>query len=84
MKCRAKLSSTHELSDPTVSEAGRAFLAKLMDPAVLTDEKLGALFEASRIAEKGDSFKGHPAAVADWVGAFDRKRAELMQPCGGG
>lgn len=83
-KCRAKLSSTHELSDPIVSEAGRAFLAKLMDPAVLTDEKLTALFEASRIVEKGDSFKGHPATVADWVGAFNRKRTQLMQACGTG
>jgi hypothetical protein len=66
-----------------VSEAGRAFLAKLMDPTVLTDDKVTAIFEASRVTEKGDKFQGHPATVADWVGAFDRKRAELAQPCGG-
>jgi hypothetical protein len=83
-KCRAKLSSTHELSDPTVSDAGRAFLAKLMDPTVLTDERLTAVFEASRIVEKGDSFNGHPATVADWVATFDKKRADVMQPCGTG
>lgn len=81
--CRAKLTSVHELKNPTVSEAGRAFLAKLMDPTVLTDDKVTAIFEASRVTEKGDKFQGHPATVADWVGAFDRKRAELAQPCGG-
>jgi hypothetical protein len=80
--CRARLSSTHELKNPVVSEEGRAFLSKLMDPTVLTDEKLTAIFEASRIVEKGDKYKGHPATVADWVAAFNKKRQELSESCG--
>jgi hypothetical protein len=83
-QCRARLSSIHELKNPVVSDEGRAFLAKLMDPAVLTDDKVAAIFEASRIVEKGDSFNGHPATVADWVAAFDRKRTDMAQPCGPG
>ena len=83
-QCRAKLSSIHELKNPVVSDEGRAFLAKLMDPAVLTDDKVTAIFEASRIVEKGDSFNGHPATVADWVAAFNRKRSDMARSCGSG
>ncbi len=83
-KCRAKLSSIHELKNPVVSDEGRAFLAKLMNPATLTDDKVAAIFEASRVVEKGDSFNGHPATVADWVAAFNRKRTDMAQPCGAG
>ncbi len=76
------MSSVHELKDPVVSEEGRAFLAKLMDPAVLTDQKLTAVFESARVAEKGDKVDGRPATAADWVAAFNKKRTELSQSCG--
>jgi hypothetical protein len=81
--CRAKLASNHQLKDPVVSEAGRAFLSRLADPSVLTDEKLRAIFLASRVIEKGDRFEGRAATVADWVNVFNRKRADLARPCGG-
>ena len=83
-QCRAKLSSIHELKNPVVSDEGRAFLAKLMDPAILTNDKVAAIFEASRVVEKGDSFNGHPATVADWVAAFNRKRTDMARSCGSG
>ena len=82
--CRARLSSVHELKNPVVSDEGRGFLARLMDPSVLTNEKLTAIFEASRIVEMGTRYDGHPATVADWVAAFNKKRSELDQSCGTG
>ncbi len=86
-KCQADLSSIYSLQSPVVSEGGRAFLARLMDPSVLTDEKLTHIFTVSRIAEQGETIKDasgrtRPVTVADWVWVFNQKRAELARPCG--
>jgi hypothetical protein len=85
--CQANLQSVHELKHPVITESGRAFLARLMDKSVLTDEKVTAIFTASRIAERGEKIKGADGrerlvTVADWVAAFNKKREDLSRPCG--
>ncbi len=83
-RCVAELngSFTGSLSDPKISEAGRAFLAGLL--VQLTDAQLRDLFETARVKRRssdpsGDPDKdGPPASVNEWVKAFKLKRAQIV------
>jgi hypothetical protein len=80
--CVGHLSKSHTgtLDDPTISEAGRAFLADLL--VQLTDQQLRGLFEVARVDLRSDKPNGSDAAraaiVGDWVTAFARKRGEIV------
>lgn len=70
-------SSTGTLGDPKISEAGRAFLAGLLDQ--LSDRQLHDLFEIGHVerrSRKPGSDKP-PAGIDEWVRAFQEKRAEI-------
>jgi len=83
-RCVAALSGslTGSLSDPRISEAGRAFLAGLL--VQLTDAQLRDLFESARVKRRssepsGDPEKdGPPGTVNGWVKAFKLKRAQIV------
>jgi len=83
-RCVAELSGslTGSLSNPEISEAGRAFLGGLL--AQLTDAQLRDLFESARVKRRssepsGDPAKdGPPARVDAWVTAFKLKRAQIV------
>lgn len=73
-KCVGHLSKSHTgtLDDPTIGEAGRAFLAGLLSG--LRDEQLHDLFEVAHVDRR------KPAATVDeWVSAFKRKRDEIIR-----
>jgi hypothetical protein len=79
-KCVGHMSQsiTGTLGDPTISEAGRQFLADLL--VQLTDQQLKDLFEVARIdsrSRKPGSSKP-PATVDEWVTAFKHKRDEIV------
>jgi len=80
--CVAHMSKSHTgtLGDPTISEAGRAFLARLLEQ--LTDAQLHDLFDVARVEQRRldeRSHEGTPAASVDeWVAAFKRKRDEIV------
>jgi len=78
-KCQADLSSRFTLSDPTVDEPSRAFLASLLEK--VTDAQLTDIFLASRIVERGEEIDGKPVTIADWVATFRAKLADLQRPC---
>jgi hypothetical protein len=70
------LTATDGLSDPTISEEGRRFLAGLM--CQLSDQQIEALFKTARLAEMPDNKgKDEAAVVRSWVDAFKAKREEL-------
>lgn len=75
--CKAKLTSQHQLKDPVITEEGRAFLGKLMDPQVLTNDHVRQIFEASRITERMKKTGSRLVTVDDWVAAFNKKREAL-------
>ena len=85
-KCVAHLTGSFSLSgrldNPTISEAGRAFLAGLL--LQLTDAQLGDLFTTARVDRRsadpsGDPEKDTPdATIAEWVKAFKMKRAQIV------
>jgi hypothetical protein len=83
-RCVAALknSFTGSLSDPEISEAGRAFLAGLL--VQLSDAQLRDLFETARVKQRsndpsGDPAKdGPPGTVDAWVTAFKSKRAQIV------
>jgi hypothetical protein len=60
------------LHNPRIGEPGRKFLADLLSQ--LTDAQLRDLFRVARFTERDPS-----ATVEDWVAAFKRKRAEIVQ-----
>jgi hypothetical protein len=68
-----------ELEDPTISEAGRQFLAERLD--LLSPRQIHDLFTAAQIGKRGEMLeeagKKRPVTVEDWVRAFVRKRAEI-------
>ena len=82
--CVAQLkgSLTGSLSDPKISEEGRAFLAGLMSR--LTDGQIRALFETARVKRRSSDPSDDPekegalANVSEWVEAFKRKRAQIV------
>jgi hypothetical protein len=64
------------LHNPPIGEAGRKFLADLLSQ--LTDAQLHDLFDVARVTQRDSS-----ATIGDWVTAFVRKRAEILnQHCG--
>jgi hypothetical protein len=76
---RLEKSATGTLSNPVISEAGRAFLAALL--AQLSDDQITALFEVSRVTlrlrdpERARSGFG---SVGEWVTVFKQKREDIM------
>jgi hypothetical protein len=80
-RCVAELSQsqTGTLNNPVISEAGRKFLEDLL--VQLSDKQLHDLFEVARFAERtGPGIRA--ATVNEWVGAFNKKRAEIVnQTC---
>jgi hypothetical protein len=80
-RCVAQLtgSFTGSFSNPTIGEAGRAFLAGLL--VQLSDAQLRDLFETARVKRRSrDAGKedGPPARVEEWVTAFKAKRAQIV------
>lgn len=83
-RCKAKLkrSLTGTLSDPTISEAGRAFLAERL--MLLSRAQIRDLFVAARADRAGDLVRSpdgtrRPATADDWTEVFLRKRAEIVE-----
>jgi hypothetical protein len=83
-RCVAQLkrSFTGSLSNPTIHEAGRAFLAGLL--VQLSDAQLRDLFETARVKRRSSDPSHDPdedapnATVAEWVDAFKLKRAQIV------
>jgi len=84
--CKARLVSimgifrTTTLSDPVISEAGRALLARQLGQ--LSDAQIADLFRAARIERlhqtMPDGASGRrEVTVKDWVELFKKKRAEI-------
>jgi len=69
-------SQTGTLGNPYISEAGRAFLADLLQQ--LTDTQLRDLFEVGRADRRHIDSSTPPASVDDWVAAFKQKRDEIV------
>jgi len=70
-------SQTGSLSNPSISEAGRKFLADLL--VQLTDDQLHALFEVARFTTRASSAHDASGATIDaWVAAFKHKRDEIV------
>jgi hypothetical protein len=67
------------LHQPVISEAGRRFLATLLQQ--LSDAQLHDLFTVARVnlrvREPGRALSGFPA-IDEWVGAFKAKRDEIV------
>jgi hypothetical protein len=65
------------MDDPTISEAGRKFLADLLSQ--LTDAQIADLFRVARADRRHPSAARHGHdLVAEWVDVFKRKRAEIV------
>lgn len=79
-RCEAELpgSFTGTLKNPRISEAGRAFLARLL--VQLSDVQIHDLFATARVdlVPRDGSDDGPPASVDEWAQAFKRKRAEIV------
>jgi hypothetical protein len=78
--CQAALTKSltaHDgLSNPTISEEGRRFLAGLM--CQLSDPQIEALFKTARLAEMPENKgKDEASVVHGWVDAFRAKREQL-------
>jgi hypothetical protein len=69
-------SQTGTLGDPPIGEAGRAFLAGLLQQ--LTDAQLRDLFTVSRVDRRHVDESTPPASVENWVSAFKQKREEIV------
>ncbi len=72
-------SLTGTLEHPTISEAGRKFLAGLLTQ--LTDAQIRDLFQVARVADRAVEEKGtvRRASVDEWVALFKKKRDEITQ-----
>jgi hypothetical protein len=71
-------SMTGTLNDPVISEAGRAFLSKLLGQ--LTDTQIHDLFDVSRVTLRPaapDEKVSFATSVDEWVAAFKHKREEI-------
>jgi hypothetical protein len=71
-------SQTGTLDNPLITEGGRTFLAELL--VKLTDAQLRDLFEVSRFPRYSTLTAASPdtTTVAQWVEAFKKKRAEIV------
>ncbi len=71
-------SQTGTLDHPLITEGGRTFLADLLGK--LTDTQLHDLFEVSRFPRRSTLSAASPdtSTVAQWVEAFKKKRAEIV------
>ena len=69
-------SFTGTLEDPKIGEAGRAFLAQLLNR--LTDRQLRDLFTVSRVTRLGEKIDGRAVTIDDWVREFKKKRTEIV------
>jgi hypothetical protein len=83
--CVGHISRSHTgtLDHPRISEAGRAFLARLL--AQLTDRQLHDLFETAHVEwrSRRPGSTDPPATVDEWVAAFKQKRDEIAnRRCG--
>lgn len=76
--CQAQLTSSllGTLAHPTISEAGRKFLADRL--SLLTDRQLRDLFTAARVDRRKDKVRGRQATADDWVRVFKDKRAQVV------
>ena len=73
-------SFTGSLEDPSISEAGRRFLAERLQ--MLSDRQLRDLFTVSRVEMRGEEMTGvdgnkRKVTIDDWVRVFKRKRSEI-------
>jgi hypothetical protein len=81
-RCVASLkrSLTGTMGSPRISEAGRAFLAGLLSQ--LSERQIRDLFTAARAERRGERMRvdgvDRLVGVDDWVAAFERKRAEIV------
>jgi len=66
-----KKSATGTLTNPRISEAGRAFLASLL--VQLTDQQLRDLFDVGRVVLREPN-----TSIDDWVQTFKRKRDDIV------
>jgi hypothetical protein len=71
-------SNTGTLGDPTISDAGRQFLADLL--LQLTDQQLRDLFTVARVDRRSrrPNSAEPPATVDEWVTVFRHKRDEIV------
>ncbi len=80
VRCVAELEHSFggSLTNPQISEAGRAFLAGLL--VQLSDAQLRDLFETARVnlRPSGPGKDSPPASVDEWVTAFKLKRAQIV------
>jgi hypothetical protein len=69
------------LSDPKISEAGRKFLADLLNNLIHHESSLRDIFDAAHIQEYDDHGKKY--SVDDWVNAFKARAAQIINhaPC---
>ena len=79
--CRAYLVARDSASHPQVHEAGRRLLAERLSS--LTERQLRDLFIIARVEEMGETVAGaggqsRPVTVDDWVAAFRRRRAAIV------
>jgi hypothetical protein len=80
-RCVANLSksATGTLENPAISEAGRSFLADLLQQ--LTDRQLRDLFEVARFDQRPRAphkENTRPASIDEWLAAFKQKREEIL------
>ena len=75
----AKFMLRDGLSDPQISEAGRSFLAKLLNQ--LSDQQIHDLFQVARADKTGEQIETggekRPVTIEDWVQAFKEKRKQI-------
>jgi hypothetical protein len=64
------------LEDPKISEAGRKFLADLL--VQLSDTQIQNLFETARFVDREGVKSTEESSISDWVAAFLKKRAEIV------
>jgi hypothetical protein len=70
-------SLTGTLGNPTISEAGRQFLADLL--VQLTDQQLSDLFDVARVDRRSRKpGSTEPPSTDEWVTAFKHKRDEIV------
>ncbi len=79
--CRAYLVARASPSHPQIHEAGRRLLAERL--AALSERQIRALFTVARIEDLGETIVGsdgklRPVTVDDWVRAFERRRAAIV------